>query len=265
MRPKSPTSIALSALALWFASNMMRTKTTWGLSGNALKLLAAVLMVIDHVGVIFFPMNMTWRYIGRLSMPIFAFLLAQGCKYTHNRWRYLLNLSACLIVCQVGNYIGTGEHYICILGTFLAGALVLFALQDLKKALLEGKYPIAAAILLYMGLLLYGIRLLNSIMEIDYGFWGCMLPVFVGLPFMPQGSSAALKKIDSKWVSLACFGVGLVILSIDAQFDIQGYSLLALPLLALYSGRRGTRKLKYFFYLFYPIHLALLQGLYMIL
>ena len=41
---------------------------------------------------------------------------------------------------------------------------------------------------------------------------------------------------------------------------IQWYSLLALPLLALYRGQRGTYRLKYLFYAYYPIHLMILEG-----
>ena len=55
-------------------------------------------------------------------------------------------------------------------------------------------------------------------------------------------------------------GVGLTLLSWDLK-GIQVWSLLALPLLMLYSGRRGKWNMKYFFYIFYPAHLAILQGI----
>ena len=59
-------------------------------------------------------------------------------------------------------------------------------------------------------------------------------------------------------------GVGLAILA-GVSGGIQVYSLLALPLLLLYSGRRGRLNLKYFFYIFYPVHLAVLQGIQLLL
>ena len=34
-----------------------------------------------------------------------------------------------------------------------------------------------------------------------------------------------------------------------------------MPLFAFYNGRRGKLRLKYFFYCFYPLHLALLAGI----
>ena len=90
-----------------------------------------------------------------------------------------------------------------------------------------------------------------------------MLPVFAGVCYMPKNAPEHLKKWHNKWVSLLCFAIGLCLLVwFDDYAEVQVYCLLALPLLSLYSGKRGKWKLRYFFYLFYPIHLALLEGIY---
>ncbi|MBO7736222.1 MAG: hypothetical protein J6S22_00120, partial [Clostridia bacterium] len=60
------------------------------LSGNSIKILAAIAMVVDHVGLLFFPFNPIFRMIGRLAFPLFAYMIAEGCKYTKNKWKYLL-------------------------------------------------------------------------------------------------------------------------------------------------------------------------------
>jgi hypothetical protein len=41
----------------------------------------------------------------------------------------------------------------------------------------------------------------------------------------------------------------------------EWYSLIAVPILLLYNGERGKYNLKYFFYIFYPAHLVILQGI----
>ena len=57
------------------------------LNSNSLKLLAAVFMFIDHLGLIFYPDLLWLRMLGRLSMPLFAFAIAEGCRYTRSEER----------------------------------------------------------------------------------------------------------------------------------------------------------------------------------
>ena len=64
-----------------------------GLSNDRLKIIAVVTMVTDHIGAYLFPNVMLFRMIGRISFPIFAFMIAEGCRYTKNKKRYLLNMS----------------------------------------------------------------------------------------------------------------------------------------------------------------------------
>ena len=56
------------------------------LTGNMIKIIAAVLMVIDHVGVLFPSLGISLRIIGRVSMPLFAFMISEGAKYTKNKF-----------------------------------------------------------------------------------------------------------------------------------------------------------------------------------
>ncbi len=229
-------------------------------------------MVVDHVGHIFLMDGpeqpyLLLRQIGRLSMPIFAYLVAEGCRYTRNPWLYLGKLAACLVICQVGSYIGAENTDICILGTFLLGAAVLFCLQNAKKAFWVGELDKGVLWVTLFILATAATWYIHQVIYIDYGFWGSMLPVFAGLFFLPESASARAKKWDNKWLSLLSFGIGLCIMVWTdlATASLQGYCLLALIPLAFYSGKRGKWKLKYFFYLFYPIHLAVLEGIHWLL
>ena len=66
----------------------METKVV--LDGNQLKLIAAFAMLLDHMGVLLFPQVRLLRILGRLAYPVFAFMIAEGCRYTKNKLRYFL-------------------------------------------------------------------------------------------------------------------------------------------------------------------------------
>ena len=219
------------------------------LSGNALKILAAIFMTLDHMGYMLFPKLLPLRILGRLAMPIFAFMIAEGCKYTRNKKKYFGMVFGLGLICQIVYTIANRDWYLSILITFSLSILVIYALQHYKQC---RNLP--------SGLLLAGsiaaVWILNQTFEIDYGFWGCMLPVFVSLP---HGTSR-----DNHPASMATLTIGLIFLSI-ALGDIQIFSLLALPLLFCYSGQRGKLRMKYFFYIFYPAHLVILQAIAMLI
>ena len=63
-------------------------------SSSTLKLLACLFMLIDHAGLLLFPRYKIFRIIGRLAFPIFAYLIAEGCRYTRNKLKHFLLASA---------------------------------------------------------------------------------------------------------------------------------------------------------------------------
>ena len=210
------------------------------LTGNMLKLIAALSMLLDHGGLLFFPREMGFRIAGRLAFPIFAFMIAEGCHYTRSRWRYWGMIAALAAVCQGVYYFAAGDTYLSVLVTFSLAIPMVYTLETWKKDRFWGWGLLLAA-------QVAAVWLLNRWLEIDYGFWGCMLPVFVAAA---RGTRAHCVGLISGLVFLAASIGGL-----------QWYCLAAVPLLLCYNGRVGKRKMKYFFYIFYPAHLAILQGL----
>lgn len=235
------------------------------LSANALKLVAAVLMTLDHVGLLLFPDVRLFRIVGRLALPIFAFFIGEGCRYTRSRCRYFLSVFGLGAICQLVYFLASGDTYLNILITFSLGILVIYALQDVKDALAQlEKGPMVRSVLvliLALGLVWY----LNRKFTIDYGFWGCMLPVWATL-FHGRGAywAGIFGELDHPKVHVLTLMLGLL-LTWKTMNSIQWYALFAAPLLLCYNGKRGNPRFKYWFYLFYPAHLVLLQGLAMIL
>ena len=219
------------------------------LTGNMLKLLAALSMLLDHAGLLFFPTQMGFRIAGRLAFPIFAFMIAEGCKYTRNRWRYWGMIAALAAVCQAVYYFAAGDTYLSVLVTFSLAIPMVWALQELQKK----KTWLWAAV---FAALVAAVAWLNSVLTIDYGFWGCMLPVFAALA---HGTEQ-----DTDPVNITMLGIGLIFLGMDIG-QTQWPALLALPLLYAYNGKRGKWNLKYFFYIFYPTHLVVLEGIAMLI
>ena len=218
------------------------------LSGNALKIIAAITMTLDHMGLMLFPRILLLRILGRLAMPIFAFMIAEGCKYTRNRKKYFGMVFGLGAVCQTVYWFVDHDLYFSILITFSLSILLIYALQNWKETQsLPSALLFAGAAAAVWGL--------NRIFEIDYGFWGCMLPVFAAIPHRT--------KYDRYPFSILTLGLGMVLLALDLG-DIQIFSLLALPLLLGYSGKRGKWNMKYFFYIFYPAHLVILEAIAML-
>ena len=108
------------------------------LNGNGLKLLAAAFMLVDHIGVLLFPDILWLRFIGRFSMPLFAFMIAEGCRYTKNKCKHFLLLFGLGVVCQAVYIIFDPTNvYLGILITFSISTLIIYALQYAKLCIFE--------------------------------------------------------------------------------------------------------------------------------
>jgi len=223
------------------------------LNGNQLKIFALVTMTIDHIGVQLFPELLLLRIIGRLSMPVFAYMIAEGCRYTRSRGKHILLTSALGILCQTVYFITTGSLYLNILITFSLSIALIYALEYAVVRKTAGACLFAGCSFLaafFLCQILPGI-LYQTDFRIDYGFVGVMLPVLV-----------YIGKSKKHSLILSAFGQILMCL---VYGGIQWFCLLSLIPIALYDGTRGKAKLKYLFYIYYPAHLAALYGISLIL
>lgn len=243
----------------------MEKGKNFGYSATVLKLIALVTMTIDHIGYLFFPYEQIFRIIGRIAFPVFAYMIAEGCRYTKHKLRYFLMVSGVGLICSVVYYFFDDSLFQSVLTSFSLAIATIYGIDFLKKGIafqgdkrkkatkiIIGALWVAAMLALDVVLGLPIKELENVGFYIDYKLWGILLPVIVYV--VP----------DNKWLKLLALSVGLVPLALTGM-SVQWYSYLALPVIALYSGKKGKYSLKYLFYLYYPLHLALLYAISMLI
>lgn len=214
------------------------------LTGNKLKLIALVSMTFDHIGMLLFPFSSIFKMIGRLSFPIFVYMIAEGWKYTSNRKRYMCVIWLMGIAYQIFYYIFFSSLY---MGVFITYGLSLLLICSIEYFINKGKRryiisPIVIICVILIGCIEY--ILPYSGFAIDYGLVGIMIPILVYFA-------------ETKKEKICFLFLGLCCLSLIYK-GVQFLSLLSIPLLCFYNGNRGNKKLKYFFYIYYPVHLIVI-------
>lgn len=244
-------------------------------NGNAIKLIAAFTMLADHIGMLWGIIP--FRYIGRLSMPLFAFMIAEGCYHTKNKFKHFACIFLLALICETTFIIFEPNYYhLSILTTFSISIALIYALDYFKSKLLNETARLSEKIfsgaLFAAGVFLTYVvtRLIKTVngkpFYIDYDFFGCLLPVFASLFTLPKDKTPEkLAFLNGSLVRLLSFTVGLTVLCLMLATPIEWFSMFSLIPIALYNAERGKLNLKYFFYIFYPAHLVILYGLSMII
>ncbi len=212
-------------------------------TGNVLKIIALICMTFDHVGKEFFPDQVWMQIIGRIAFPIFSFMIAEGCRYTKSRKRYLITLVIMALFLQIIYYIFEKSLYMCIFVTFSLSVSLIYAIDNFVKKKNFINFILAFGV--FCGIF-YLTKILPSFTDfwVDYGFFGVMV-------------SAVIYFCKKQSIKLILFTLMLLFVSLDLG-GIQIYSLLSVPVIALYNGKRGKLNLKYLFYVYYPLHLAVI-------
>lgn len=211
------------------------------LDGTALKLIALVSMVIDHLGDNFFP-SLTWmRAIGRIAMPVFAFCIAEGYIHTRDRQSYLLRMGVFALISEIpfdlahSGRLDLSQQNIMFTFFLALSALTLF---DYLTNRFEG----TQGLVLGVGAVA-AIAIGSVFLRTDYNFSA------IGLVFIFY-----LLRDQSTFVRDAS---GAAFLALVRNVGIYRWSILGIIPIALYNGKKG-RGLKLFFYVFYPAHLLVL-------
>lgn len=234
---------------------MQTSSESKGLSGAAIKWLALITMTVDHVGVLFFPNVILLRVIGRLAFPLFGYMIAEGCAHTHDKGAYLARTAGLALLCQIVYFFAEGSLYMCILVTFSLAIVWIIAIDRAKadpSALTVVTVILTSAAVVFVCVGLPAL-MPGTDFSVDYGLFGVVYVVCVYL-----GRSKTEKLLLG---AAALIGVALTSL---IPFAIQICALFALIPLYFYNGSRGKYNIKLFFYVYYPLHLAVLEGIYML-
>lgn len=214
------------------------------LSNFDLKIIAIITMTIDHIGAIMYPNIDIFRIIGRISFPIFAFLLVEGFKHTSNKLKYFLRLLLFAVIAQPIYDYAFNNQDLNILFTFSLSFLLLSGLDFIKKII--NKYSKGIENYLYKtvfySLTYILFALFSIILNVDYQALG------ISLVFIFYLSS-------NIYLSFLLYLLAVIFLATNT---IQFYSLLSFIFIYLYNGKKGNN-IKYFFYLYYPLHLLILK------
>ena len=223
------------------------------LNGFHLKLIAICTMLIDHMGYTLFPGVMWLRCVGRVAFPIFCFLIAEGCVYTHDRKKYAARLLVFALLSEIPfNLMNSGmiwdPYDQNVLWTLLTGALVCWLIDWALKKCTPFSFVLTGAAMVAAYWLLEAFRT-------DYGGWGMLLvAAFYGVHRAPSG---AVVKMIAQAFGLAFFSLGVM----GGYLSIELWSLVSLAPIWLYNGQRGFshKAVQYGFYAFYPVHILILS------
>lgn len=231
-------------------------KPKFGFTNNQLKIIAMVCMALDHIGLLFFPNEEIFRILGRIAFPIFAYMIAEGCRYTKNRAKYLGLIAAMAVAFQVVYFVAMQSLYQGILVTFSLAIITIYAIDGILKSKKLWTILASVASLAFVAAFVFVLPslLTGTDFDIDYGLWGILLPLAVYyLPNRLWRTVGMALLLLARAIHYTVFPVALGLL--------QWFSLISVALLALYNGERGKVKMKYVFYIFYPAHLVILYGI----
>lgn len=236
-----------------------------GLSSNALKYIVVVAMLLDHIAWYFIPINSVlaqiFHFIGRLTAPVMCYFVAEGYHYTKDINKYLKRLLIFSVICHVlfvikANYrlngfksiILNSETILCQTSVFWTLFLGLLALvvwfSDIPKT---AKFCLIIIIccVSYFG---------------DWMFMGVLWVLFFGI-FRGNFKKQTIAYYVVALISIAYVVIPNIYAGKPIQQNFWQIGLLFPPLLLLlYNGTRGNTNPfnKWFFYIFYPLHLAVL-------
>lgn len=229
------------------------------LSGTAIKGIAILTMLIDHIGAVVLAKAFShvedtsalllWynvlRNIGRLAFPLFCFMAVEGFQNTRNRKKYLIRLFVFAMISEPAFDIAFSGSFLDftqqnVMFTIMIGIIGIWLFEFLFRRISETSrnhmltYTLSVLPLLALS---YWAGLLNT----DYSTVGVLI---IGIMYIHREH-----RIFAFLAGTSALALGFGTRQLYSSFAV-------IPIL-FYSGKKGMG-LKYFFYIFYPAHLLIL-------
>lgn len=237
----------------------------------ALKVIACVAMLIDHIG--YWLNYMPFRIVGRIAFPIFLYLVCNGYRHTSNRFHYALRLFAFALISQIPfslfcyNILWTGNGN--VMFTLLIALLCVWSCDMMMQHRVLRWFSLLPSIVVFF---LYHYGVLAS----DYGARAIVMAMVF---FLFDGKALINRLLVVVGYIFALFYPQILswvlhILTGDFSFVpgisqwnlTQIWSTAALPIIFAYNGKKGamsgnaanSKVVQYGFYVFYPLHQLIL-------
>lgn len=205
-----------------------------------LKIIAIISMFIDHYGAILSPNNIYFRIIGRISFPLFCFLLINGYNHTSNINRYLKRLIIFSFISQPIFSIINNNYNLNVFFTLYLGLFMITFIKNLKYKKIINILSEILIVLLFC--------YIAFLIKTDYNVLGILTIYFI------------YKSNNNKiFICLSIFVLNLLF-GVFINKNIQYFAILCIPFIIFFRDEKVkiNKIFKYVFYWFYPLHLLIL-------
>ena len=228
------------------------------LTSNAIKMIAIAAMTVDHLAWVFFPGYSTnpvalfMHIIGRLTAPIMMFFIVEGYFHTRSVTKYIQRMFAFAVLSHFAYALMFDKNFIPLQNSVFDQTSVMwtFALGLTALAISKSDNP--------------NLKQWHKTALV----WICLLAAFpadwstpaaVSILYMGQNRDNFKKKTLWFMFYMTMYAIVYAIFLDPLYGLLQMFVALAIPLWRMYNGERGTWKgMKWLFYFYYPVHLALL-------
>ena len=199
-----------------------------------LKWIAIITMTVDHVGAVLYPEFNVLRFVGRLSFPLFAYLLILGMENTRNIRYYFARLFIFALISQVPFFLAIDHGPFESLNIFFSLSFGLMFIYFFKKGSAFAFVPVVAFFVLPFDYGIYGIAIIGCtyLLKENTKFGAASLVLLNSLFLVP---------LNNQFLSIAA--IPFIVLHKNGSLNItrESSERFAIPLWR-----------KYFFYVYYP-------------